>query len=46
MAVLHTGDLFSSIEEARDLINRSVLDKGELYKVRQFTNTDPTFVKI
>ena len=33
MAVLHTGDLFSSIEEARDLINRSVLDKRELYKV-------------
>ena len=33
MAVLYTGALFSSMEEARDLINRSVLDKGESYKV-------------
>jgi len=33
MAVLHTGDLFSTIEEARDFINRSVIDKGESYKV-------------
>lgn len=33
MAVFHTGALFSSMEEARDLINRSVLDKGESYKV-------------
>ena len=33
MAVLCTGDLFSTIEEARDLINRSIIDKGESYKV-------------
>jgi hypothetical protein len=33
MAMLRTGDLFSTIEEARDLINRSVIDKGESYKV-------------
>jgi hypothetical protein len=29
MAVLDTGYLFSKIEEARALINRSVLNKGE-----------------
>lgn len=33
MATLHTGDLFSSMEEARDHINRYVIDKGESYKV-------------
>ena len=33
MAVLRTGDLFSTMAEARDLINRSVIDKGELYKI-------------
>ena len=33
MAVLRTGDLFSTMAEARDLINRSVIDKGESYKI-------------
>jgi hypothetical protein len=33
MAVLRTRDLFSTMEEARDLINRSVIDKGESYKI-------------
>ena len=33
MAIPRTGDLFSTMEEARDLINRSVIDKGESYKV-------------
>jgi hypothetical protein len=33
MTVLRTGDLFSTMEEARDLINRSVIDKGESYRV-------------
>ena len=33
MAIPRTRDLFSTIEEARDLINRSVINKGESYKV-------------
>ena len=33
MAVFHAGGMASSMEEARDLINQSVLDKRELYKV-------------
>ena len=31
--MLYIRDLFSTIEEARDLINRSVINKGESYKV-------------
>jgi len=33
MAVLHAGGLFSTMAEARDLINRSVIDKGESYRI-------------
>jgi hypothetical protein len=33
MAALCTKDLFSTMEEARDFINRFVIDKGESYKV-------------
>jgi hypothetical protein len=31
--MLIVNDLFSSIKEARDAINRHVLDKGESYRV-------------
>ena len=33
MTVLRTGDLFTSMGEARDLVNRSIVDRGESYKV-------------